>query len=89
MFIKDEIIPLQLDHPIHNTHKVLKMNEVKHGARFWIGNGLLALALTSLLFMGPLSENLGVWAMILWMVLAAVGMYFLMTDKGGEPGMPE
>lgn len=65
------------------------MSEVKHGTRFWIGNSLLALALTSLFFMGPLSEGLGVWAMILWMILAGTGMYFLMTDKGGEPGMPD
>ena len=65
------------------------MNEFKHGTRFWIGNVTLALALISLFYMGPLSERLGIWAMVLWMILAAVGMYFLMTDKGGEPGLPE
>lgn len=65
------------------------MNEVKHGTRFWIGNTILALALISLFYMGPLSERLGVWAMVLWMMLAGVGVYFLMTDKGGEPGLPE
>jgi hypothetical protein len=65
------------------------MNEIKHGTRFWIGNAILAVALISLFYMGPLSERLGIWAMVLWMILAAVGMYFLMTDKGGEPGLPE
>lgn len=66
------------------------MNEFKHGPRFWIGNALLATALLSLFFMGPLSENLGVWAMVLWMVLAGVGMYVLMTDKGEPPpGLPD
>lgn len=66
------------------------MNEVKHGTRFWVGNGILAAALLSLFFMGPLSQRMGVWAMVLWMVLAGVGMYFLMTDKGGPPpGMPD
>lgn len=66
------------------------MNEFKHGPRFWIGNALLATALLSLFFMGPLSDNMGVWAMVLWMVLAGIGMYFLMTDKSeAPPGMPD
>lgn len=65
------------------------MIKIKHGTRFRIGNAVLAAALLSLFYMGPLSQRLGVWAMVLWMGLAAVGMYFLVTDKGDEPGMPE
>ncbi|MFN3397688.1 MAG: hypothetical protein ACK4ZS_04040 [Sulfurimicrobium sp.] len=62
------------------------MNEIKHGTRFWTGNIILALALISLFYMGPLSERLGVWAMVLWMSLVAAGAYFIMTDKGDGSG---
>lgn len=41
-----------------------------------------------LFFMGPLSDALGIWAVALWMVLAAVGMGFLMSDKS-EPPAPD
>ncbi len=58
------------------------MNETKHSSRFWTGNIILALALISLFYMGPLSERLGIWAVVLWMMLAAAGMFFIMTDKG-------
>jgi hypothetical protein len=47
---------------------------------FWIGNGLLAAALLILLFMGTLSEMLGIGAVILWMCLAAAGTYFIMKS---------
>jgi len=56
--------------------------------KFMIGNILLALALITLLFMGSLSDYLGVWAMGLWMGLAGVGIYFIMTDKG-DPAEPD
>ena len=56
--------------------------------KFLIGNLLLALALGMLFFMGSLSERLGIWAVALWMVLAAVGMYFVMSEKG-EPTDPD
>lgn len=58
------------------------MQEPKQRIQFWIGNGLLAVALLALFFMGPLSEIMGIWAMGLWMVLAGIGMYFIMQDKG-------
>jgi hypothetical protein len=58
------------------------MRDPKQRTQFWLGNGLLAVALLSLFFMGPLSEMLGFGAMALWMVLAGVGMYFVMQDKG-------
>lgn len=56
---------------------------------FWIGNGVLALAMVLLLFMGPLSEMLGIWAAVLWMVLAAVGMMLLMSGKSDELPAPD
>lgn len=65
------------------------MQDPKHGPRFWIGNALLAIALLAIFFMGTLWAYLGTWALILWMTLAGVGMYFLMTDKDGSPPMPD
>lgn len=57
--------------------------------RFWTGNAILAGALGYLFFMDTLSELMGIWAMLIWMVLAAVGVYFLTSGKGGPPGMPD
>ncbi len=65
------------------------MNIVKHRRNFWIGNAVLALAMLMLLFMGPLSNALGVWAAVMWMVLAAVGMALVMSDKTDEPPAPD
>lgn len=62
------------------------MEDPKQRAHFWIGNGLLAAALLTLFFLGPLSELLGFGAMVIWMALAGVGMYFIMKDKGPKPG---
>jgi hypothetical protein len=65
------------------------MNQNKRSQRFWIGNAILALAMLTLLFMGPLSDALGIWAAVMWMVLAAVGMGLVMSDKSGEPPAPD
>lgn len=65
------------------------MNTDKHSRNFWIGNGVLAAAMLMLFFMGPLSDALGIWAAVLWMVLAAVGMALVMSDKRGEPPAPD
>lgn len=65
------------------------MNRGKHQRNFWIGNVVLALAMLLLLFMGPLSDALGIWAAVLWMVLAAVGMMLVMSDKSDEPPSPD
>lgn len=62
-----------------------QLNTGKHGRNFWFGNGVLAVAMLALFFMGPLSNALGIWAAVLWMVLAAVGMALLMSDKSDEP----
>ncbi|MFN2338041.1 MAG: hypothetical protein ABR544_03610 [Gammaproteobacteria bacterium] len=55
---------------------------------FILGNLILGLAALILLFMGPLWEHLGVWALILWMALAAVGVYLITKDKDQHPGPP-
>ena len=65
------------------------MHDIKHGPKFWIGNALLGLALVMMFFLGALWEQLGVWAMALWMVLAGMGMYFVMADKGGSSTLPD
>ncbi|OYY93777.1 MAG: hypothetical protein B7Y41_09935 [Hydrogenophilales bacterium 28-61-23] len=65
------------------------MNDPHQKPAFWIGNGMLALALAMLFFLGPLSELLGGWAMVLWMGLAGVGMYLITKDKGPTSNMPD
>lgn len=50
---------------------------------------VLAAAMLMMLFMGTLSNALGVWAAVLWMVLAAVGVTLIMTDKSDEPPAPD
>ncbi len=56
------------------------MNEEASKRNFWIGNALLVLALVILLNMGSLWEQLGAMAMVLWVVVAGLGGYFLMND---------
>lgn len=59
------------------------MNE--KGSEFWIGNVLLGLAMVMLLFLQQIWSVMGSWALGLWMVLAAAGMYLVAKDKG-PPG---
>ncbi len=66
-----------------------EVNSGKHKRNFWIGNGVLAIALLMMFFMGPLSDALGIWAVVLWMVLAALGMGLIMSDKSDEPPAPD
>ncbi len=65
------------------------MNDPHQKPAFWVGNGLLGLALALLFFLGPISELLGVWAIILWMALAGVGMYLITRDKGPSSNLPD
>ncbi|MHB1053766.1 MAG: hypothetical protein ACYCZT_11965 [Thiobacillus sp.] len=65
------------------------MNTGKHRRNFWSGNVVLALAMLMLFFMGPLSNALGIWAAVLWMVLAAVGVGLIMSDKSEDPPAPD
>lgn len=55
------------------------------GPEFLIGNVLLGLAMVMLLFLQQLWTIMGSWALGLWMVLAAAGMYLVTKDKG-PPG---
>lgn len=50
---------------------------------------MLVLAMLMLFFMGPLSNALGIWAAVLWMVLAAVGVGLIMSDKSEDPPAPD
>lgn len=63
------------------------MNEPEYSKTFWLGNGILAVALLVLLFMGRLWDVMGVAAMVLWTALVIAGVYLLMKDKGG-PSAP-
>ncbi len=65
------------------------MNASKHGIRFWIGNAILAVALVTLFYIDALSERLGIWAMVAWMALAALGVYVLTSDKTGPAGLTD
>jgi uncharacterized membrane protein len=66
-----------------------QLNIGKRSHNFWIGNAVLVVAMLTLFFMGPLSDALGIWAAVLWMVLAAVGMALVMSDKREEPPAPD
>lgn len=61
----------------------------RHRRNFWLGNGVLAVAMLMMFFMGPLSDALGIWAAVIWMVLAALGVALIMSDKTDEPPAPE
>jgi hypothetical protein len=68
---------------------VWSLKNGKHNRNFWLGNSILAVAMLTLLFMGPLSDALGIWAAVIWMVLAAVGMALVMSDRSDEPPAPD
>jgi hypothetical protein len=55
---------------------------------FVLGNIILGLAAVMLLFIGSLWEHLGIWALLLWMVLAIVGVYFISKDATPPPSGP-
>ena len=65
------------------------MNDPHQKPPFWIGNGLLGRALAMMFFLGPLSEMLGGWAVVVWMALAGVGMYLITKDKGPTSNLPD
>ena len=64
------------------------MNDEKPSTKFWLGNGVLAIALLMLLVMGRLWEVMGIGAMVLWVLLVIVGVYLLMNDKSEPPTFP-
>jgi hypothetical protein len=57
------------------------MSDPKQKTQFMIGNAILAVCMLMLIFMGSLWQQLGPMAMVLWVILAAAGMYFIMQDK--------
>lgn len=65
------------------------MNDPQHTSSFWLGNALLGVSLIMLIFLGSLWEALGVWAMVLWMGLAGMGMYLVTQDQGPSSNMPD
>jgi hypothetical protein len=66
----------------------MQTDEDRKRRDFILGNLILGCAALMLLFMGPLWERLGVWALILWMILAALGVYLITKDKDQDPGPP-
>ncbi len=64
------------------------MQEPEHGPNFVMGNIILTVCVVMLLYMGSLWEYLGAGALVLWMVLAGVGMYFIMGQKS-NPNLPD
>lgn len=65
------------------------MQDPHHTPLFWLGNALLGLALVALIFLGKLWEIFGVGAMVLWMLMAGVGMYLVTRDNGPSSNMPD
>lgn len=65
------------------------MNQPQHKPSFWLGNALLGLSMVMLIFLGSLWEAMGFWAMVLWMILAGVGIYLVMADKGPPSNLPD
>jgi hypothetical protein len=55
---------------------------------FILGNVILGLAALMLLFMGQLWGILGGWSLILWMTMAAGGVYLIAKDRDIGPGGP-
>ncbi|MFO8152271.1 hypothetical protein [Thioalkalivibrio sp.] len=50
---------------------------------FILGNVILGAAAVMLLFFGPLWERFGIWALLFWMVMAALGVYFI--SRSSDP----
>jgi hypothetical protein len=57
------------------------MNDNKGNSNFWLGNGVLLVALLMLWNIGSLWEHLGVAAMVLWVIVAGFGVYLLMSGS--------
>ncbi len=66
-----------------------QLNTGKRSRNFWIGNLVLGAAMLMLLFMGPLSDALGIMGGGAVDGVAAVGMALVMSDKTDEPPAPD
>ncbi len=60
------------------------MSEQPPSNTFWLGNGILAVAMFMLLFMGSAWESLGVAAMVVWVALVVLGVYLVMQKGEGS-----
>jgi hypothetical protein len=60
------------------------MSEQPPSNTFWLGNGILAVAMFMLLFMGSAWESLGVAAMVVWVALVVLGVYLVMQKSEGS-----
>ncbi|MBU1425422.1 MAG: hypothetical protein KKH12_01575 [Gammaproteobacteria bacterium] len=61
------------------------MNNAESKTKFWLGNAVLAVAMLMLFYMEDLWSLLGSAAMVVWIVLVGVGVYFLMNDRSEPP----
>ncbi len=64
------------------------MQEPEHGPNFVVGNVILGVCLVMLFYMGDLWQYLGAGALVLWAILAGVGIYFIMKEKR-NPNLPD
>ncbi|ABI57378.1 hypothetical protein ACN2MM_10930 [Alkalilimnicola ehrlichii MLHE-1] len=64
------------------------MADGKTSHHMTLGHLFLGLSVLVLLFVGPLWERLGVGVLVLWVLLAGVGMYFFLSDRSEEPPGP-
>jgi membrane protein implicated in regulation of membrane protease activity len=55
---------------------------------FLLGNVILATAAVMLFFFGTLWEQFGVWALMAWMALAVLGVYFISRSSDPSPPGP-
>ncbi|MFO7953994.1 hypothetical protein [Thioalkalivibrio sp.] len=63
-------------------------NDSRRPSNFVIGNIFLGAAAIMLFFFVSLWDILGVFALLIWMGLAAFGVYFIVKDKDINPGGP-
>ena len=64
------------------------MNDSEKSIRFWIANGVLALAMIMLLFIEQLWGAMGFVAMLIWIGLAAGGAFLFYHQWTRTPGEP-
>ncbi len=57
------------------------MNDSEKNTRFWLANGILAVAMVILLFMGSLWEFMGSFSVVLWAGVAGAGAWLLMKQE--------
>ncbi len=65
------------------------MNDSPPSSKFLLGNALLAIAMVILLAMGQIWQWLGAGTMVLWVILVALGVYLILSDRSGPPSFPE